>query len=76
MNCPYWSGLISPREVARLAGREPDLSLLGPEARPRVVSVNTEKICQVTPMPETYDSVAAFVTDWLQQSPALARAEA
>jgi nucleoside-diphosphate-sugar epimerase len=51
-------GLISPREVAALAGRPLDLSKVPPAAAPPVVHINTEKISRRTPMPCTRRSVA------------------
>jgi nucleoside-diphosphate-sugar epimerase len=56
------AGLISPSEVADLAGREPDLSLLGPDERPRVVHIDTAKIARHLPMPDTRSSVAEFLS--------------
>ena len=37
-------GLVSPREVAGMIGREADLSLLSADAKPRIVDINTEKL--------------------------------
>ena len=55
-------GLVSPREIARLAGRELDLSLLlGPEAAPRIVHASTAKLEAILPVPKTTDAVTAFV---------------
>jgi nucleoside-diphosphate-sugar epimerase len=54
-------GLISPREIARLAEREMNLSQIDSTVQPRIVHVNTEKIGRITAMPETRRSVADFI---------------
>lgn len=54
-------GLISPREIARLAGAAMDISFIAPTIEPRVVHINTEKIERITAVPETYQSVASFL---------------
>jgi nucleoside-diphosphate-sugar epimerase len=60
-------GVISPFEIARLAGRELDLSMLEPTAQPRVVNINTEKICKMMPIPSTRETVAGFLSAWSQK---------
>jgi nucleoside-diphosphate-sugar epimerase len=55
------AGLISPRTVARMIGRAPDLSELGPDAEPRIVNVDTSKIEAIVPMPPTETTVASFI---------------
>lgn len=54
-------GLISPRQIADLAGRKLDLSLLGADAQPRIVDVNIHKVSRRFDMPPTLDTVWAFV---------------
>ena len=60
-------GLISPSEIARLAGREMNLAMLEPTAQPRVVNINTEKISKIMPLPSTHETVARFISAWSQQ---------
>jgi nucleoside-diphosphate-sugar epimerase len=55
------SGLISPREIAALAGRELDLSALPAGAAPRIVHVSNEKLRSLMSVPETRDTVGEFV---------------
>jgi nucleoside-diphosphate-sugar epimerase len=57
------AGLISPREIAMLAGRELDLSLVPEDARPRVVDVDISKISARYPMPATRSTIAAFLAE-------------
>jgi nucleoside-diphosphate-sugar epimerase len=57
-------GLISPAEIARLAGREMNLSLLNPTAQPRIVNVNNEKIKRIGSLPPTHEAVAQYVKGW------------
>ena len=57
-------GLVSPMEIAQLAGRELDLSLLEPAAGPRIVHVNVEKLRRRMPVPKTADAVSAFIRSW------------
>lgn len=59
-------GLISPREVARLAGRDIDLTLLPAGSSARIVNVNIDKIKSVVTVPSTPDAVLRFVRDWRQ----------
>lgn len=54
-------GLISPREVAALAGRPLDLSLLGPEARPRIVNVSVAKLRALVRVPDTTETLRRFL---------------
>ena len=54
-------GLVSPRDIARVAGRELNLSELAAGAEPRIVHINIEKIERFTPMPRSDESVRAFV---------------
>src|SRR5688572_28645886 len=53
-------GVISPLEIAGLAGREMNLSLLEPTDQPRVVNINTEKISRMMSIPRTSETVARF----------------
>lgn len=58
-------GLISMREIGRLAGRELNLSALPADATPRVVEASNEKIRGLFPVPRTADAVREFVTQTL-----------
>lgn len=58
------TGLISPREVAQLAGCDLDLSALPRDSQPRVVDIDVTKISQRTSLPATRDTTAAFVDRW------------
>ncbi|HEX3151777.1 MAG TPA: NAD(P)-dependent oxidoreductase [Gemmataceae bacterium] len=55
-------GLISPREIGRLAGRQMDLSQVGAGDGARVVHANTDKLRRLAILPDTEATVAAFVT--------------
>jgi nucleoside-diphosphate-sugar epimerase len=55
-------GLISPREIALIAGREPNLELIGADDRPRIVDINISKICQITAVPDTRECIIRFVS--------------
>lgn len=57
-------GVISPSEIAALAGREMNLSLVEPTAQPRVVNINTEKISKMMSIPQTCETVARFISAW------------
>lgn len=57
-------GLISPREIAGLAGKELDLSLVPAGAQPRVVHASNAKLARLVEVPRTRDAVAAFVRAW------------
>ncbi|MDH7568502.1 MAG: NAD(P)-dependent oxidoreductase [Armatimonadota bacterium] len=61
-------GLITPREIAALAGRELDLSLLPADAPPRVVHASNAKLRRLMEVPRTHDAVAAFVGAWPQSA--------
>lgn len=54
-------GLIPMREIARLAGRELNLSALPPDATPRIVEASNEKIRKLFSIPKTADSIREFV---------------
>jgi len=55
-------GLISTQEVSVLAKRPLNLTLLSPDARPRIVNVSVEKIKGFTSLPATRQTMEAFVT--------------
>ncbi len=55
-------GLISPREIAALAGKPLDVSSLPPDAVPRIVDANLEKLKKSLPVPPTVDTVRAFLS--------------
>ena len=54
-------GLISPREIAVLAGRSLDLSRLRATARPRVVNASIEKLAKLTSVPDTTAAVTRYL---------------
>ena len=56
-------GLVSPREIAGMAGKKLDLSLLPPDAAPRVVDVNIGKLKKLTPVQPSVEVVARFVRE-------------
>lgn len=56
-------GLISPREIAEIAGREITLSEESKQASPRVVDVNIEKIKNSANLPQTRQSVIDFIKE-------------
>jgi nucleoside-diphosphate-sugar epimerase len=55
------AGLISPRTIARMIDRVPDLSQLGPDAEPRIVNVTASKVEAIVPMPSTWTTIAHFI---------------
>ena len=55
-------GLISMREIARLANRELNLSALPADAAPRVVEANNERIRRLFPISRTVDAVREFIS--------------
>ena len=56
-------GLISPREVARLAGRALDLERISPHDAPRVVDISLEKLSRHVTVPSTLDAVRSFLRE-------------
>ena len=62
-------GLVSPRQIADLAGRKLDLSLLGADARPRVVDINISKVSRLFEMPPSLDTVRAFTAAYRAPTP-------
>ena len=56
-------GLITPREIASLAGRSMDLSLMDSSSHPRIVYVNTAKIESILSLPETRTSITKFIKE-------------
>lgn len=57
------SGLISPREIAALAGREFSVHAEARDLPPRIVDVAIDRISRVRPMPSTRDTIARFVAE-------------
>lgn len=55
-------GLISPREIAKLAGKQLDLRDLPSTSKPRVVDINIEKISILMNMPNTSETIACFIS--------------
>ncbi len=54
-------GLISPRQVAMLAKRQLDLSLLPSDAQPRIVDINIDKISALVDLPDTQKTIEEFI---------------
>lgn len=62
-------GLIAMSEIARLAGKDLDLSLLSPAAVPRVVEACNEKIKGQQVLPRTIETIKRFVMEAAQGLP-------
>ena len=56
-------GVISPREIAEIAGLPLRVTTEADSAEPRIVDVSIEKISAVCAMPSTRESVAAFLRE-------------
>ncbi len=56
------TGTVTMREIARLAGKEFNLSALPSGAAPRLVEANNEKLSLIQGLPRTFDTIAQFVT--------------
>jgi len=54
-------GLISPLEIAKIAGKSINLELVSVDMKPRIVDVCIEKIKRVCEVPMTYDVIKKFV---------------
>ncbi|HHY87237.1 MAG TPA: NAD(P)-dependent oxidoreductase [Verrucomicrobia bacterium] len=54
------SGVVTMREIAKLAGRELNLSLQAPDWNPRVVEASIEKLARVLPVMETRKALEQF----------------
>ena len=54
-------GLISPRQIAILARKPLDVSLLPVGTAPRIVHVNTEKINKLIAMPQTSKTIETYI---------------
>ena len=54
-------GLISPREIARLADRPLDLSLVDAAAKPRIVNVAVDKLRAVAVIPRTAETIGSYL---------------
>ena len=54
-------GLVSPRQIAELAGRKLDLSALEAGAQPRIVDINIHKVSRRFEMPPTLEAVREFI---------------
>lgn len=60
-------GLISPREVAKLADLTLELRGSFATSQPRIVDINTSKISAWENLPNTMETVSTFVSDYLKQ---------
>ena len=60
-------GLVSPRQIAELAGRKMDLSLVRAEEQPRIVDINIGKVSSHFEMPPSLEAVRAFVGSYHRQ---------
>jgi nucleoside-diphosphate-sugar epimerase len=54
-------GLVSPRDVARLAGRALDLERVPPRDPPRIVDISIEKLSRYVNVPSTLDAIRSFL---------------
>jgi len=54
-------GLISPREIAEMAGRPLKLGALNEQSQPRIVNINVTRISKKTPMPATRETIRQFL---------------
>lgn len=54
-------GLISPRQIAVLAKRQLDLSMISVDAQPRIVDINIDKISDLVDLPDTHQTIEEFV---------------
>ena len=54
-------GLVSPRDIANLAGRALDTSLLHPSAAPRIVDISTDRLAGYATIPRTIDAVRRYL---------------
>jgi nucleoside-diphosphate-sugar epimerase len=61
-------GLISPREIASIAGRELNFDDSAAKDKPRIVDIYTGKIGQIVSLPRTHETVARFVKAHLCQA--------
>ena len=55
------AGLISMREIAKLAGKEMDLSALPKDAAPRIVEADNSKLGRLFELPKTTETVRRFL---------------
>jgi len=54
-------GAVTPLQIAALAARKLDFSMLAPGATPRIVDINVDKIASVRKIALTTDTVRSFV---------------
>jgi len=54
-------GLVSPREIAALAGKPMDLSLLPANAAPRIVDINIQKLKEFTRVETSAEAITRFL---------------
>jgi len=57
------NGTITPLEIASESGKTLDLSLLAPDASPRVVDVSVQRLKEFAEVPYTLATIRAFVSD-------------
>jgi nucleoside-diphosphate-sugar epimerase len=57
-------GLVSPRQVAAIAGRKIEVSPEARDATPRIVDVNIGKLKQLCEVPASIVAVTEFVSAW------------
>ncbi len=56
-------GLVSPRDIAQMAGKKLDVTLADPKAQPRVVNASIDKISKVIAPSPTKASVQRFLQE-------------
>lgn len=59
------TGLISPREIAQLAGKPVVVAPEAEAAQPRIVHVNTRTAASIVDLPDTRATIAEFITHGL-----------
>ena len=54
-------GLVSPSQIAELAGKTINLEQLDPNVRPRIVDISTEKLAKLFDLPSSFETVKSFI---------------
>jgi len=61
-------GLITPRVIAKMAGRSLDLNSNLKESTPRIVHINIGKVSQFAKVPNTTETLREFLDAWYQHT--------
>jgi nucleoside-diphosphate-sugar epimerase len=62
-------GVISPRDIAKIAVRDLDLTCLDETQKPRIVNINIEKVSRVFEVGSTENAIRAFVAPATRETP-------